>query len=102
MRLQQVSKYFLPIVFALIIPKLSFAHAGYRGHVLLLPTQLYIIGGAAVVTLTFVAMIFVFRKPISGQYLISKNSEIDIKPNYWMSFFFIADIVVIGLAWFHW
>ncbi|HBL55090.1 MAG TPA: hypothetical protein EYO60_05855 [Candidatus Lambdaproteobacteria bacterium] len=100
MRLQQVSKYFLPIVFALIIPKLSFAHAGYRGHVLLLPTQLYIIGGAAVVTLTFVAMIFVFRKPISGQYLISKNSEIDIKPNYWMSFFSLQTLLLLVLLGF--
>jgi hypothetical protein len=37
---------------------------------MLLPTQLYIVGGAAVVVLTFVVMIFVVRQPLSGQHQI--------------------------------
>ena len=43
--------------FIFILPELAFAHAGQRGHVMLLPTNLYIVGGAAVVALTFIFMI---------------------------------------------
>ena len=47
--------------FIFILPELAFAHAGQRGHVMLLPTNLYIGGGAAVVALTFIFMIIVIR-----------------------------------------
>jgi len=60
-----MSTRFLPAAVALIIPQLSLAHAGTRGHVMLLPKQLYILGGAAVVALTFAAVIFMVRSPLS-------------------------------------
>lgn len=90
-----MSTRFLPAAVALIIPQLSFAHAGTRGHVMLLPTQLYIVGGAAVVALTFAAMIFVFRRPLSGQYLISQNSESEVQPNYWLSLLSLLTLLIL-------
>ncbi len=59
-------------VLVFILPKFVFAHAGQRGHVMLLPTDLYIGGGAAVVALTFIFMIIV-----AGKTDIGKNIKLD-------------------------
>ena len=64
------------IGFGSVIPKLIFAHAGHRGFVMLLPTDLFIIGGSAVVVLTFVVMAFVIQKKAIGNFSISKSSEL--------------------------
>ena len=95
MRLQKGNTLLLSAGFVSFFPQLAFAHAGSRGHVLLLPTQLYIVGGAAVVALTFAAMIFVFRKPLSGQYLISQNSESEVQPNYWLSLLSLLTLLIL-------
>ena len=93
-----MSTRFLPAAVALIIPQLSFAHAGTRGHVMLLPTQFYIIGGAAVVALTFAAMIFMVRRPLSGKYLNLQNSESEVQPNYWLSLLSLPPRVINGFG----
>ena len=97
MGLQKGRIFLLSAIFASFFPKLAFAHAGSRGHVLLLPTQLYIVGGASVVVLTFAVMIFVVRKPLSGQYQISENSEIEIEPNFWLSL--LSMLTLLLLIW---
>jgi hypothetical protein len=53
-----------PIGLALLLlfvlfPDTAFAHASERGHVLLLPTGHYLVGGAAAVAASFVALVFV-------------------------------------------
>ena len=83
--------------FAAFFPQLAFAHASSRGHVLLLPTQLYIVGGAAVIALTFAVMIFVVRKPLSRQSQISKNDENEAEPNYWLSL--LSLLTLLLLVW---
>ena len=97
MRLQKGSILLLSAIIASFFPQLVFAHAGSRGHVLLLPTQLYIQGGAAVVVLTFVVMIFVVRKPFFGQHQILESSEIEIEPNVWLSL--LSMLILILLIW---
>ena len=42
-------------------PPSVLAHAGHRGYVMLLPTQLYMIGGGLVVALTFAAVLVGLR-----------------------------------------
>ena len=95
MRLKKVSTLFLSAGFASFFPQLAFAHAGSRGHVLLLPTQLYIVGGAAVVALTFAVMIFVVRQPLSGQYQISQNAEKEAEPNYCLSLLSLLTLLLL-------
>ena len=95
MGLQKGSIFLLSAIFASFFPKLAFAHAGSRGHVLLLPTQLYIAGGAAVVALTFAVMVFVVRKPLAVQYQISQNYENEAKPNYWLSFLSLLTLLLL-------
>ena len=97
MRLQKGSTLLLSASFASFFPQLTFAHAGSRGHVLLLPTQLYIVGGAAVVALTFAVMIFVVRQPLSGQHQISQNDENEAGPNYWVSL--LSLLTLLLLVW---
>ncbi|WP_352602789.1 hypothetical protein [Mesorhizobium sp. M0488] len=47
---------FLPVALLLISPTPSFAHASDRGHVLLLPTGYYLIGGAFAVAISFLVL----------------------------------------------
>ena len=95
MRLKKGSTLLLSAGFASFFPQLVFAHAGSRGHVLLLPTQLYIVGGAAVVALTFAVMIFVVRQPLSGQYQISQNAEKEAEPNYCLSLLSLLTLLLL-------
>ena len=46
----------LPLV---LPPSIAWAHSGQRGFILLLPTHLYLIGGALVVALSFAVMALV-------------------------------------------
>lgn len=54
------------------------AHAGHRGYVLLLPTQMYITGGGIVVALTFALVLFGIRqrRSVSGEPLALEPSPI--------------------------
>jgi len=97
MRLQKVSKFLLSAIFSSFFSQLAFAHASSRGHVMLLPTQLYIVGGAAVVVLTFAVMIFVVRQPLSGQHQILENAEDEAGPNYWLSL--LSLVIILLLIW---
>ena len=97
MRLKKGHSLLLFASFAAFFPQLAFAHASSRGHVLLLPTQLYIVGGAAVIALTFAVMIFVVRKPLSRQSQISKNDENKAEPNYWLSL--LSLLTLLLLVW---
>ena len=97
MRLQKGGTLLLSASFASFPPQLTFAHAGSSGHVLLLPTQLYIVGGAAVVALTFAVMIFVVRHPLSGHHQISQNYENEAGSNYWLSL--LSLLTLLLLVW---
>jgi hypothetical protein len=46
----------LPFLIAALIPTPAFAHASERGHVLLLPTGYYVIGGAIAVAASFLVL----------------------------------------------
>lgn len=46
----------LPAALWLVAPSLAFAHASDRGHVLLLPTGFYLIGGALAVAISFLVL----------------------------------------------
>ena len=49
---------------AALIPADAFAHASERGHVLLLPTGHYLLGGALAVAASFVVLLFVSRQAL--------------------------------------
>lgn len=50
----------LPVMLCVgLVPSVAFAHASDRGHVLLLPTGHYIVGGAATVALSFLVLVLV-------------------------------------------
>jgi hypothetical protein len=55
----------LAAIAAFLAPSPAWAHAGERGQVLLLPTELYIAGGALAVALSFAAMAMLPQRPLS-------------------------------------
>ena len=83
--------------FFIFIPKLLFAHAGHRGFVMLLPTDLFIIGGGLVVVLTFFVMLIATRKTDVENFSISKVFEVSINQGFWLSF--LTLIILILLVW---
>ena len=97
MMIQKCGKYLMLIGGGTVIPQLAFAHAGHRGYVMLLPTELFMVGGAVVVALTFAAMIFVTRKSTSGKFLISETSDIEIQPKFWASL--LSLLMLLLLVW---
>ena len=82
-------------VFIFILPEFAFAHAGQRGHVMLLPTDLYIGGGAAVVALTFIFMIIVAGKSNIGKNIKFNQSEDQIKTVSWLSFLSLTAMFIL-------
>ena len=86
--------------FIFILPELAFAHAGQRGHVMLLPTNLYIGGGAAVVALTFIFMIIVAGKSAIGKNIKLNSPEVQIKPVSWISFLSLTVLFILILIGF--
>ena len=86
--------------FIFILPELAFAHAGQRGHVMLLPTNLYIGGGAAVVALTFIFMIIVAGKSAIGKNIKLNSPEVQIKPVSWLSFLSLTVLFILILIGF--
>lgn len=95
MSFQKSFKSLILIGLGIIISQLVFAHAGHRGFVMLLPTDLFMIGGGAVVTLTFVIMVFVTRKTVIQKFSIQKSSEVEISPRFLISFFFLLTLLLI-------
>ena len=90
-------KKFQSSVLVLILPEFAFAHAGQRGHVMLLPTDLYIGGGATVVALTFIFMIIVAGKTDIGKNIKLNPPEAQIKSVSWLSF--ISLTATLSLIW---
>ena len=86
--------------FIFILPELAFAHAGQRGHVMLLPTNLYIVGGASVVALTFIFMIIVAGKSAIGKNIKLNQPEVQIKPVSWLSFLSLTAMFILILIGF--
>ena len=84
-------------VFIFILPEFAFGHAGQRGHVMLLPTDLYIGGGAAVVALTFIFMIIVAGKTDIGKNIKLNPPEAQIKSVSSLSF--ISLTAMLSLIW---
>ena len=84
-------------VLVFILPEFAFAHAGQRGHVMLLPTDLYIGGGATVVALTFIFMIIVAGKTDIGKNIKLNPPEAHIKSVSWLSF--ISLTAMLSLIW---
>ncbi|MCH2417050.1 MAG: hypothetical protein MK195_09875, partial [Acidimicrobiales bacterium] len=82
-------------VFIFILPEFAFAHAGQRGHVMLLPTDLYIGGGAAVVALTFIFMIIVAGKSNIGKNIKFNQYEDQIKTVSWLSFLSLTAMFIL-------
>ena len=78
-----------------ILPEFAFAHAGQRGHVMLLPTDLYIGGGAAVVAFTFIFMIIVTGKSDIGKNIKLNQPEAQIKTVSWLSFLSLTTIFIL-------
>ena len=81
--------------FISIFPEFAFAHAGQRGHVMLLPTDLYIAGGAAVVALTFIFMIVVTAKSDIGKNIKLNPPETQINSVSSLSFLSLAAIFIL-------
>lgn len=54
------------IALAVLAPAQAFAHASDRGHVLLLPTGHYLLGGAAAVALSFLVLALAPPRPLDG------------------------------------
>lgn len=57
----------------------AFAHTGQRGHVMLLPTHLYILGGAIAVAVSFAVLAFVAPGRHAG-----RGHEINCAPPRWL------------------
>ncbi len=91
-------------LFALILwPAAAQAHVSEQGFVLLLPTDVYIFSGAAVVALTVVALFALPARLIER--LFAWRIQRGIRPPEWLtiatsvgSFVFLAALVAIGLA----
>ena len=81
--------------FILIFPEFALGHAGQRGHVMLLPTDLYIGGGAAVVGLTFIFMIIVAGKSDIGKNIKLNPPEPQTKTVSWLSFLSLATLFIL-------
>ena len=82
-------------VFIFILPEFAFAHAGQRGHVMLLPTDLYIGGGAAVVAFTFIFMIIVTGKSNIVKNIKLNQPEAQIKTVSWLSFLSLTAMSIL-------
>jgi len=80
----------------------AFAHAADRGHVMLLPTGYYLVGGAAAVALTFVVLLLVPADVLSSLY--GRRLAIGSLPKWprlagsAVCFAFLAALVAVGFA----
>lgn len=85
-----------------LLPDTALAHAADRGHVLLLPTGYYLIGGASAVALTILVLGFAPVGPL--QTLATARLPFGSVPDRArlvsgaVSFLFLATLVVIGFA----
>ena len=95
-------RHIISIVILLVsIPSTVWAHAGERGFVMLLPTHLFIIGGTAIVALTFVIALAVrslraIDKVVrSGELFKWRENLALLVPSY-LSLAFLIILIVAG------
>ncbi len=90
----------LPCMLATLAPTAAFAHASDRGHVLLLPTGHYLIGGALAVAASFVILLAVNPSLLvrlsSARFPLGKIAEGWRLPLSLASFVFFAVLVAAG------
>lgn len=85
----------------LLLPAEAFAHASDRGHVLLLPTGHYLVGGAIAVAVSFVALLFI--RPATLERLVSarlKLGTVDERLRLPLSLLSFCLLVVLILSGF--
>ena len=83
--------------FLFLIPKILLAHAGHRGFVMLLPTDLFMLGGGLVVVLTFLLMLIVNPKTDIQKFSTPKLSVVRKSRGFLLSSFSL--IILIVLVW---
>jgi hypothetical protein len=95
-------RHILSIVILLVsIPGAVWAHAGERGYVMLLPTHLFMIGGTAVVALTFVIALAVRSQWVIDKVVRSlelfrwRGNSAFLAPSY-LSLAFLIILIVAG------
>ncbi|MCT7376399.1 hypothetical protein [Chelativorans salis] len=80
----------------------AFAHASERGHVLLLPTQFYALGGAVAVAASFIALVFLPPRTVAGlgeRRLPLANLPIDKRAAVsFLSFVFFTLLLYAGIS----
>ncbi|MBL8576900.1 MAG: hypothetical protein JNK47_06715 [Mesorhizobium sp.] len=94
-----------PILFAsllvTLIPTTAFAHASDRGHVLLLPTGHYIVGGALAVAASFLVLLAVrpeaLERLAAARLVVGRAPESLRLPVSLFSFFVLATFVLAGV-----
>jgi hypothetical protein len=83
-----------------LIPRSALAHASDRGHVLLLPTGYYIVGGALAVAASFLVLLAVrpeaLERLASARIAIGRVPESLRLPLSALSFFVLATLVLAG------
>ncbi len=88
-------------VIAALSPTRAFAHASDRGHVLLLPTGHYIIGGALAVAASFAVLFFIdprrLERLAAKRLIIGARGEALRLPLSLLSFLVLAVLVAAGL-----
>ena len=92
---QKCFKNLIIVGFWILIPQLVLAHAGHRGFVMLLPTDLFMMGGGVVVLFTFVSMVFVTRETDIEKFSIPKIHKDEISPKLWVSSLTLFTLVLL-------
>lgn len=92
---QKCFKNLIIVGFGILIPQLVLAHAGHRGFVMLLPTDLFMMGGGVVVVFTFVSMVFVTRETDIEKFSIPKIHNDEISPKLWVSSLTLFTLVLL-------
>ncbi|MBX3567348.1 MAG: hypothetical protein KF914_04780 [Rhizobiaceae bacterium] len=83
---------------ALLLPSQALAHASDRGHVLLLPTGYYVVGGACAVAASFLAMVLL-RRPRRRAVAAIRLAEVPAGLRIWtslLSFLMLAVLLAAG------
>ena len=79
------------------IPASALAHASERGHVLLLPTGYYLLGGAVAVALSFLALaVAVPRKRLPRRWPLGGIADLRAATS-WIGFGFFAVVLAAGI-----
>jgi hypothetical protein len=89
------------VILFVSIPSAVWAHAGERGYVMLLPTHLFMMGGTAVVALTFVIALavrslWVIDKVVRSRELFKWRGNLALLVPSYLSLAFLIILIVAG------